>query len=374
MTPFCVRVSRFGDNWQLCEAGVSNESVDTLQLVVESPEFLGMLKPDGPVPRAAMVAPNSSSGRIVIAVDDTGRVMLVACPEESGEAELAGLVGDLLATGGRFWHQSYEVLAEPFEAVLGMKLEEWIGSGAGEKWSVDEFRESLTKSLSQGKFPILVLVSEMEKPIEDMLNYLGNMNLDVTPVGYHYLRGDGLEVITPRVLGGKAAAPAEEAKPERPVYRDEFTPVVPVESDAGAVPSGDYEPFDAGDVTSEQQEILERLVQLDDLGLKRVGMEYFVPGNEQKDEAEGTIVVSVNPDRWPMPESKEVVVVVNTGQDHLAKHLRLSSEEIEEFLSSLPRVTRKEHKGCLLLRAATTHEATQLVNELKALREVALMG
>jgi len=379
MIPFCIRATRFGENWQLCESRATNEPLEVLQLVVESPEFLGMLQPGGPMPRAAMVAPNSSSGRVVLAVDEQGRVTLVACPELTGEAELAALVGDLLATGGRFWHQPYEALAGPFEEVLGMSLEDWVGTLGGSGWSAEAFRAAVAKSLSQGRFPIVVLVPSLDKPIVDMLAYLQNMNLDVRALGYEYLRGAGVEVVTPRALGSEpkpasGPPPESEAAPRRPAAREEYTHVVPVGAPVVERDAGDYPPFDASGSSQQQREILEKLVRLDDLGLKRVGLEYFVPGEENRDEAEGTMVVSVDPGRWPMPESTEVIVVLNMGSDHLARFLRLSSQEIEEFLGSLPRVTRKEHKGCLLLRAASVQEATQLVNELRALREVASMG
>jgi hypothetical protein len=117
-----------------------------------------------------------------------------------------------------------------------------------------------------------------------------------------------------------------------------------------------------------------KLLGLDELGLKRRGFEYFPPRAEGKAATEGTIVVAIDPDRWPFPGKDEVVVVVNTGPDFLAGFLNTPPRDIEEFLGSLPRVERKEHKGCLLLRANTTYEAAQLVNELRALKEVSAGG
>ena len=65
-----------------------------------------------------------------------------------------------------------------------------------------------------------------------------------------------------------------------------------------------------------------------------------------------------------------MIVVVNTGPDHLSGYLKIAPNEVEEFLGSLPRADRKEHKGSLLLRAASINEAAQIVNELRALKEV----
>ncbi len=374
MNPCCVRVGRFGDGWQPFLSQPADEPLDVVQLIVECPEFLGMLDSREAAPRAAMVAPNSSSGRVVVAVDEKGQVRLVSCPGQCSEGELAALVGDLLATGGRFWHQPYESLAEPFEGVLGMPLEDWVNSKTEEGWTAEAFRAGVEKSLSQGRFPILVVVVDLDKPVRDMLSYLENMNLKVKALGYSYFQGNGVELVRPKLLG-EGTRKAKPVERKAPGFRTPSPPVV-ISSTAGQKKQEpvSHEAFEVGEVTDQQQEILKRLVQLDDLGLKRVGMEYFVPGAEQEDEVGGTIVVAVNPDRWPFPKPEEVVVVVNTGKDHLSRLLELSPDEIEEFLGSLPRVTRKEHKGCLLLRAANTHEASQLVNEIKALKEVASMA
>ncbi len=372
MTPCCIRVTRAQDRWQLVSSSVqSDQQLDTVQLVTQAPEFLGMLNPKQGVPRAAMVAPNSSSGRVVIAIDDKGGIQLAACPERADEGKLSALIGDLLATGGRFWHQGYESVAKPFEDKLGKPLADLVGARVGKDWSQDSFRAGVERSLKQGRFPIVVIARELNKALEDMLDYLENMNLKVKPLGLEHSSNNGVEIIRPRLLGKEARAAARAATG----YREEPTPVVTISTvkreDKGL---DQYEPLTNEKATEKQQEILARLVRLDDLGLVRRGLEYLLPGDELKETSEGTIVVTVDPDRWPSPKPEEVIVVVKTGMGHLANYLALSPEEVEEFLSSLPRVQRKEHKGCLLLRAASIYEAGQLVNELKALKEVAQTG
>jgi hypothetical protein len=69
-----------------------------------------------------------------------------------------------------------------------------------------------------------------------------------------------------------------------------------------------------------------------------------------------------------------VIVAVDTGPTHLGRFLNLSPVDVVEFLSSLPRAEQKEHKGTILLRAANLYEADQIVNELRALREVTASG
>ncbi len=384
----CIRVAKFGDRWQFVAPEESDEELDGVRLVTEAPEFLGLLNPDQGMPRAAIVAPNSASGRVMLAVDEKGGIRIVVCPEKGGEAELAGLIGDVLATSGRFWHQPYKAIAEPFEKYLGVPLANWIGDRVGKGWTKDAFKTGVEQSLQAGRFPVTMLVRKPDKTIKDMLSYLSNMNLSVAILGYSYSRGNGVEMVRPIQIGEAEPSPASEPEPMvseskslgklRPgeiPHGEQHTVVVPVSTGKRRKePQKQSESFPADKASAEQQKILGVLVRLDEIGLTRRGLECFVPGDELKDGAEGTIVVCVDEDRWPFPKPDEVVVVVNTGQDFFAGYLSLTPEEIEEFLESLPRIQRKEHRGCVLLRASNIHEAEQLVNELRALREVAKTG
>jgi hypothetical protein len=158
---------------------------------------------------------------------------------------------------------------------------------------------------------------------------------------------------------------------ETRTYQDASLPTVSFSSQR--TETREYGPFPPSDATDKQKEILNRLVHLDDIRLPRKGFEYYLPATTQK-EATATIVLAIDPDRWPFPKPEEVIVVVNTGSEHLGGYLKTAPKEIEEFLGSLPRVDRKEHKGCLLLRAGNVSEAAQLVNEMKALKEVSAGG
>jgi hypothetical protein len=307
------------------------------------------------------------------------------------------VVGELLAAGGRFWHQKYEALAGPFEEFLGMSLAEWIAVRVGEGWSAEKFRTGLERSLNEGKFPITIVVSEADSAVQETLAYLRNMNLRVRALGYSRQTCGGDEVVRPRVLVEEQAAPEPQPVPSqlRPSDEPQFRPQVPPRSQPAPAPAKErsyqdvsvptasfssqqaetkeFGPLPPSDATPKQKDILNRLIQLDALGLQRKGFEYYIAAATQKD-ATATIVLAADPDRWPFPKPEEVIVVVNTGPEHLAGFLKIAPKEVEEFLGSLPRADRKEHKGAMLLRAANITEAGQVVNELRALKEVSAGG
>ncbi|MEO0079229.1 MAG: hypothetical protein ABIK44_00930 [candidate division WOR-3 bacterium] len=371
MRPCCVRVTQVTDQWTDFTGRPDQRPLNKVELIRQAPEFLGLLNPDQPLPRAAMLVPQSTSGCALVVVDEAGGLQLVGCPDQTAEGALAAMVSDLLAASGRFWHQPYKVVAGLFREALGIELTDWIRQRAGPRWDEGRFKSGLEKSLQEAKIPIVVLIDRLDAPIREMTNYLKNMNITVRLLSYEYYQRNGIELVRPVVPSGEPA-------PAGPVVRTgvtrtvQFTPTVTIKP-ADAAPRS-YEPFPIDGTTPKQQDILKRLVYLDDLGLRRRGLEYFAPGQERKVEAEGTIVIACNQSRWPYPKPDEVLVVVRTSLEHLAGYLKMKPQDVVDFLSSLPREQRKEHKGCVVLRASNVYEANQLVNELKALKEVSQTG
>lgn len=387
--PFFARFRRAGDRWFAFTGKPGEALADSAQLVAEAPEFVGAAFADRPLPRAAMVAPGSDSGRVLVVVGETGDVVLVACPEPG---RMAPLVGEMLAASAKLWHQKFEGLAKPFAEFLGMSLLEWIAIRVGPGWAQDKFKAGLNESLNRGKFPLVIVTTALDSSVSEAVQYLRNLNLEVRVLGADYLLSDGDEMVRPKLLEAAASPSEPESKPtprvepQRPplgvipqptptLSNGPATPTVSIGSTTPTRPfdgpTKEYEPFPASNATPKQQEILNKLLPLAELGLERRGFEYFPPKAQGKAAMEGTIVVAIDSDRWPFPQNEEVIVVVRTGPEFLAGYLHITPAEAEDFLGSLPRVERKEHKGALLLRAASVHEATQLVNELRALKEIA---
>ena len=384
--PCWARFRRFGDRWFAFNGKEGTDAVDALQLVIDSPEFLGQGSNQS-LPRAAMAPPQSHSNRVLVVVDEVGGVQLAVCPEPGGDS--AAVVGDVVATGHRFWRKKYDALAGPFQEVLGMSLTDWIAGRAGESWSADKFRAGLERSMREGKFPITIVVNEIDSGVKETLDYLREVNQQVRVLGYTCLTSEGDELVWPRELSEEPAVPRSEPARQqprpsvplsspRPQSRPQTTHVEKSSPPADSEPTASAQPqqaqrtaFEAlpGFVpTPQQKEILSRLAQLDDLGLIRVGLEYYLAEDDL--EATATIALAVDCERWPFPRPDEVIVAVDAGLAHLGGFLNLSPVDVAEFLGSLPRAEQKEHKGTILLRAANFHEADQVVNELRALREV----
>jgi hypothetical protein len=389
-SPCWARFKRFGDRWFTFDGKDGTSALDALQLVIDAPEFLGQSS-DQHLPRAAMATPQSHSHRVLVVVDDAGGIQLAVCPEPGGDS--AVVVGDVVATGHRFWRKKFDALAEPFQEFLGTSLIDWVAGRAGENWSADEFRAGLERSMRGGKFPITIVVNELDPAVKETLDYLREVNQQVRVLGYTCLTSGGDELVWPRELSEEPVVPTppparSQPRPTvplsspRPQSRPQPTHVQKSSPPADSEPTASAQPQPAepaahdampgSDATSKQKELLSRLIQLDGLGLVRMGLEYYLAEDEL--EATATIVLAVDSHRWPFPKPDEVIVVVNTGPAHLGGFLKIAQTDVEEFFSSLPRPEQKEQKGSILLRAANFHEADQVVNELRALKEVTAGG
>jgi hypothetical protein len=384
--PCWARFKRFGDRWFAFDGKDGTSALDPVQLVIDAPEFLGQ-GAGRSVPRAAMATPQSHSNRVLVVVDEAGGVQLAVCPEPGGDSAM--VVGDVVATGHRFWRKKYNVLAEPFQDFLGMPLTDWVSSRTGEGWSADKFRAGVERSMSGGKFPITILVNELDTAIKETLDYLREVNQQVRVLGYTCLTSGGDELVWPKELSeDRVVARQEPARPQprpsapRPGPRAPSRPhpaafeanSSPVDSAPMAPPQPrSTEPEEQKalamfDATPAQKEILGQLLQLDALGLTRRGLEYYLADDELG--ATPTIALSIDCDRWPFPKPDEVIVAVDTGPAHLGRFLNIASNEAEQFLGTLPRAGDKEVKGTILLQAADTNQAIHVVNELRALKEV----
>uniref|UniRef100_A0A7V3PT84 Uncharacterized protein n=1 Tax=candidate division WOR-3 bacterium TaxID=2052148 RepID=A0A7V3PT84_UNCW3 len=378
MKPCFIRARKSVAGWQEVKLPLSESELPAdfslVELLKQAPEFIGMALGVA-LPRAIAVIPGAASGRVFVAVDEQGKITIIGCPDRQAEGGISAMVGDLLAATGRLWQQPFATLAKMFGDQEGQNLLAQVKNRVG-SLSPEQFKEGIQKSLQEGKFPLVIAVERVDEAINQMMDYLKQMNLRVRLISFSYRQLNGLEIVIPKEVGKEVEPepePAPIVRPQRTPYL-EYTPTVTTLGKEEPAARKVYEQFPTEGTTPKQQEILKRLVYIDDLGLIRRGFEYFTPRAIKRAEAEGTIVIAVDPARWPFPKPEEVIVVVRTGLEHLAGFLKMKQQEVEDFLKLLPRDERKEHRGVVLLWARNVYEANQLVNELKALKEVSQTG
>ncbi|MBM3314840.1 hypothetical protein FJY71_03225, partial [candidate division WOR-3 bacterium] len=212
---FFVRARQAQPAWQpfLLATGAPASAVE---LVLAAPEFLNLT--DQPAVSFCAAAPVAGStgaaSRILVAVDEAGRVFLVACPDETEKEPYANLAADVLAAGGRLWRMGYDAFDGLFRQAGGARLDEVVLLRARPTWDFDAFRPAVERSLEQGRFPTLVLTARPSGQVRDTLEYLAGMNVEARAAGVLFEERAGIQVALPLPASGfKAAGVSPPARP-----------------------------------------------------------------------------------------------------------------------------------------------------------------
>lgn len=196
---FFVRARQPQPKWQPFLFRPGAAAGDLAELVVRVPEFLNPADDSSARFHAAVSVANlcSASGEVLAAVDESGRVAVVGCPDESRPEPYATLLADILAASGRLWRMGYDAFSDLFQATSGKWLEELVMPRARPDWDFERFRSAVEQSLEQGRFPTLIVTTKPTGPVRDTIGYLLQMNLQVqTAVAMFDERG-GIEVAAP---------------------------------------------------------------------------------------------------------------------------------------------------------------------------------
>lgn len=181
----------------------SGTLTDLAELILSVPDFLDYwCEPN--VRFCAAVSITELCGaksEILAAVDDRGRVFILACPDESKPEPYASVVADVLAAAGRLWRMSYSACDELFKKVHGRALGDMAMLRSGPWWDYDVFNAAVENSLSLGRFPTLVFTSRPSGPVADTLTYLAGMNVEARAAGVVIEEQGGIQVAAPLLIG-----------------------------------------------------------------------------------------------------------------------------------------------------------------------------
>lgn len=265
---FFVRVTAEQPVWQLfpptVEQAETKIGLDIAELVHQRPDFLNLAEAEGAPFRVALPLSKLVGVRspVLIAVQESGGLFVVGCPDESGPDAYTTLVADILAASTKMWRMSYEQFSNLFVDSEGALLEELMLERSSADWDFDQFQPVISANLERGRFPILIVTAKPGGEVRQVLDYLNGMNLIAVPVSYSVWSSGGIVVIEPvpavgvegAVLGKRSAGPSSyEPVAQKPVVEtmelprfEPIEPAAPVEPPetkpaaqfgAGAVPT-----------------------------------------------------------------------------------------------------------------------------------------
>ncbi len=193
------------------------KQVAIARLIQEKPGFLTFAG-EGSAPfRVAISLTELLNVRspVLVAVQESGGVYIVGCPDESGTDAYTTLVADMLAASTRLWRMEYEKFSGLFVESYGMTLEELMLERSRADWDFDQFQPVVSGNLERGRFPMLIVTARPEGEVKQVLDYLNGMNLQAQLLSYSIIVKGGIMVVRPVPMRDafirQPAAPRAEA-------------------------------------------------------------------------------------------------------------------------------------------------------------------
>ncbi|MEN9979302.1 MAG: hypothetical protein ABIK38_03035 [candidate division WOR-3 bacterium] len=216
---FYVRVTGAQPVWQFFPRTVKPAEMKLgpgiAELVHQHPNFLN-LADAGTVPfRVVLPLAEIADVRspVFLAVQESGGLYIVGCPDESGPGAYTTLVADILAASTRMWRMSYEQFSRLFAETEGVELEELMLARSSADWDFEQFQTAVSANLEKGRFPILIVTAEPEGEVRQVLDYLNGMNLNAGLVSYSFWASGGIVVLEPVQAAGAADTGATKSQP-----------------------------------------------------------------------------------------------------------------------------------------------------------------
>lgn len=193
--------------------------LDVAELVHQRPDFLNLADPGASPFRATLPLSKIAGVRspVLMAVQESGGLFIVGCPDESGTDAYTTLVADILAASTKMWRMSYEQFSTLFAQSEGATLEELMLDRSSGDWDFDQFHPAVSVNLERGRFPILIVTAQPEGEVKQVLDYLNGMNLTAGLVVYSVWFSGGIVVIEPMPSAGRFSSGSAPVPPSNRV-------------------------------------------------------------------------------------------------------------------------------------------------------------
>ncbi len=224
---FYVRAVAEQPVWQIFPPGkrpAEKSGVDVALLVHRCPDFLNLFE-KGLAP-FRVVVPIAEyfglSSPVLIAVQESGEIRIIGCPEQESVDAYTTLVADILALSAKVWRMGYEQFSNMIAELAGSALEELMLERSSASWDYEVFQPAITTFLQRGRFPVLIVTDTPQGDIQEVINYLNGMNISTGVVTYSLWQSGGILVIEPvsSVLTEvRTVSPVQPVQTPSPVYQ-----------------------------------------------------------------------------------------------------------------------------------------------------------
>ena len=203
-----VRDEQNGEWRRISSAGIQDDS-DLKDLLRQLPELLSEtgLDSDAPGLRVCISRSLASGARKdtgLLGIDEDGNITIIQCKillDSTGRREI---VGQALEYAADLWKMSYEDFDKAVTLSEGKSLIDLMREkAANEDWSEEEFRNTVSHSLRQGRFRLIVAVQKLTEELVrtiEFLNARGLFSFDAYAVEIQRFTDGKIDIIIPRAM------------------------------------------------------------------------------------------------------------------------------------------------------------------------------
>lgn len=195
--------------WRQIELSSYSDEADLQVLIAGSPGIIPVDEiREGMLPFSFAVReyglPGSGNTDLLL-FNAEGDIGLVECKLASNAEIKRKVIGQILEYAAYLWNASYEEIDEVVARKTGKSLSLNIGgSKRPDGWAEDQFRQSLSQTLANGTFNLIIAVDRMNEELDKTISYLnecGNSAFTFHALELNRYRSDRDEMLVPKLHG-----------------------------------------------------------------------------------------------------------------------------------------------------------------------------
>ena len=228
---------RDGDSngWQFVESVAYPDEAFLRDLVFNEPRLIPA-REIGTNPEASVVSlrevglPGAGSSDVIL-IDSDGVITIIECKLATNPEKRRAVIGQVLDYASSLAAMSYDDLDERCRKDRERSLHELMQQKAAPKtWDEEQFRTSVTGTLSSGAFKLVIAIDEMDSDLARILHYISSQSRSGLKIfglemGYH--KQGNVEAIIPHIANppspGDIGGDSRWREWDADQYRDELT-------------------------------------------------------------------------------------------------------------------------------------------------------
>ena len=205
--------------WKLAESMKVRAESELQKLLVESPSLININEiREGISPIVLAISefglPGSGYSDI-IAFTPEGNIAVIECKLANNQEIKRKVIGQILEYAAYLWKMSYDDFDDRIHKLRGKSLADLMNDSIEGDWDEENFRNTITESLRNGSFILIIVVDEINDELKRIIRYINECSesaFSLHALEMSRFHVDKTEVLVPHLYGLSTKPPAGEQR------------------------------------------------------------------------------------------------------------------------------------------------------------------